>query len=974
MVEEDIIQFFTLSAADLTLTRRRRGDANRLGFALQLCSLRFLGFVPSTLSGVDHDALIFLSGQLGVRPNALRQYASRSQTASDHLLEAAAHLSFRAMSPRDRSQLQKWLYDRAMEHDRPSSLLEQACEWLHSRKIMRPTGISTIEKMVTKSRHEASVRTYKLLSSVLSPSVRAFLDRLLAVKSGSKLTRVQWLNDREVTNDTNAILAMLERYSYLKSHGVHSWNLSEINPNRRKLLAAIGRRSSAQALRTRRDESRYSILACMIWETSEDITDDILEMFDRNLASLHSCAQRELREYRSLIGTSTDKKIRMLEMIGRIVLNHGIRDQKVRSTIFSNIEKEELQKAVLECRDLARPDGNVVWDFFSARYAHIRKFSRLFIEQMRFENRPHLNGLMKAISNIRLIDRGHSRSLPRNTPTDFVDRTWAPYVNNGRGQIQRPAYELCALWTLRLSLRCGDVWSSHSKRYSNPDNWLISKESWPSLRDEYLSMVRFPKTWIAKRTLCCNEYTAGIEGLCRELQRGTDIRLEEDELVVSPIEAEEIPESVLRLQEEIASRIPEVQLTEILMETDSWIQYSDCFKHSGNEDTRLHDHQKRATVIIFQLACNLEQERVARHAGLSQDQLRWFAKWFIREESIQEAIDCVVNAQYQNPFSHVFGSGMLSSSDGQRFPVSVKTRNAVAIPRYFGHGRGVTFYSWTSSQFSQYGVRVIPSTMRDATYVFDAILDNETDLPILEHTTDTAGHSALVFALADLLGIKFSPRLKDIASKKLLRLNGVAEYGEAAVLFKRSNRFRDSLVARHWDEILRIGASIKMGYVTASMEISRLQSFPRKSGVVSALIEYGRLQMTLFIMSYLNQPKYRRYIGKQLNKGESVHTLRSFVAFGNEGKIRLSHLESQINQAGCLTLVTNLIVLWNTRYIEKIVDTLRSEGWSISDEDLSHISPCRFEHIERYGKFSFDSKSVPKTGCMRRLRNTKNNP
>jgi TnpA family transposase len=91
------------------------------------------------------------------------------------------------------------------------------------------------------------------------------------------------------------------------------------------------------------------------------------------------------------------------------------------------------------------------------------------------------------------------------------------------------------------------------------------------------------------------------------------------------------------------------------------------------------------------------------------------------------------------PLSRHFGSWTLSSSDGQRFPAAVKTRNATALPRYFGLGKGLTFFSWTSDQFSQYGSKVAPSTSRDATYVLDEILDNETELPIAEHATDTAG-------------------------------------------------------------------------------------------------------------------------------------------------------------------------------------------------------------------------------------------
>jgi len=64
--------------------------------------------------------------------------------------------------------------------------------------------------------------------------------------------------------------------------------------------------------------------------------------------------------------------------------------------------------------------------------------------------------------------------------------------------------------------------------------------------------------------------------------------------------------------------------------------------------------------------------------------------------------------------------------------------------------QGVTYYSWTSDQLSQYGTKVIPATVRDATYVLDAILDNETELTIVEHATDTAGYTDLVFCLFDL--------------------------------------------------------------------------------------------------------------------------------------------------------------------------------------------------------------------------------
>ncbi|RZJ85704.1 MAG: hypothetical protein EOO60_14430, partial [Hymenobacter sp.] len=40
----------------------------------------------------------------------------------------------------------------------------------------------------------------------------------------------------------------------------------------------------------------------------------------------------------------------------------------------------------------------------------------------------------------------------------------------------------------------------------------------------------------------------------------------------------------------------------------------------------------------------------------------------------------------------------------------------------------------------------------------------------VQHTTDTAGYTDLVFALFDLLGLEFTPRLRDIADQKLSKI------------------------------------------------------------------------------------------------------------------------------------------------------------------------------------------------------------
>jgi TnpA family transposase len=116
----------------------------------------------------------------------------------------------------------------------------------------------------------------------------------------------------------------------------------------------------------------------------------------------------------------------------------------------------------------------------------------------------------------------------------------------------------------------------------------------------------------------------------------------------------------------------------------------------------------------------------------------------MREETLAAACTTLLNYHHKLPLSQAWGSGILSSSDGQRFPVSGKNRYARAFPPTLGYGQGLTFCSWTSDQLSQYGSKPVIITARAAPYVLDAILGNETALAIVEHTTDTAGDTVIL--------------------------------------------------------------------------------------------------------------------------------------------------------------------------------------------------------------------------------------
>ncbi|MDA8356403.1 MAG: Tn3 family transposase [Actinomycetota bacterium] len=101
-------------------------------------------------------------------------------------------------------------------------------------------------------------------------------------------------------------------------------------------------------------------------------------------------------------------------------------------------------------------------------------------------------------------------------------------------------------------------------------------------------------------------------------------------------------------------------------------------------------------------------------------------------------------------------------------------------------------------------------------------------------------------------------------------------------------------------------------------------------------------------------PAYRREINRQLNKGEAFNALRQRIYFGQHGKIRRADPDAQAVQANALNLVTAAVTCWNTVYLAEVVDQLRQEGWQVTDDQLAHLSPTEWRHINPYGDYRFD--------------------
>jgi len=257
---------------------------------------------------------------------------------------------------------------------------------------------------------------------------------------------------------------------------------------------------------------------------------------------------------------------------------------------------------------------------------------------------------------------------------------------------------------------------------------------------------------------------------------------------------------------------------------------------------------------------------------------------------------------------------------------------------------------------------------RDATYVLNEILANETDLPLHEHTTDTHGYTDLNFALFDLVGKQFSPRIKDIKNQRLYKIIGKDLTEPKYPPLKFTGNVNIDYLKKFADDLERVAASLKSGTVTPSTLISKLQAYPRQNNLMYVLQSYGQLAKTTFICKYLLDITMRKKNNSQLNKGEQLNGLRAFLWFGGDGVIRKKQENEQQIIAKSLNLLTNIVIAWNTVYIQEIIKQLQLEGFEINETDFEHISPAPFEHINRLGRYSFDTDFEVRENGLRPLR------
>ncbi len=946
---ETLLSYYTLSDEDLSLIQIRRGDSNRLGFAVLLSLLRYPGHGDIIELSVATPLVLFLAKQLDISPHEWCKYGKREETRRGHLIELRKYLHLSSFSNKSSEVLQGILKEQALQTDKGVILVEYAINYLRSKNIILPP-LSVLETISTQALSQANVEVYTRLTELLSEEDCQKLDSLLGMRPESSTTWLSWLRQSSLKATAKGMLAHLERLENILQYTLPEGVGQRVHQNKLLKLAREGAQMSPRDLARFEPLRRRATLVAMVVEMRATITDEILALHDRIIGNIFSHSKNRQEQQQANYFKKQEGNNRLNAQIGSALISAHKNGEDLATVIESIISWTEWETILQETEVMQKKMPTDYISFAEKKYMTLRLYLPSFTSLFTFYATPSCQSILDGVAVVRDFYESDAKAFPLDPPSTFVKPRWKKLVMREDG-VHRKFYELCLFSELRDRLRAGDIWVERSRQFRDFEEYLVSKTMYANALGNGTIPLSVPldcEEYLSQRVDILTQKLKEVDTLAQDdLLDG--VKLSEKGLHINSLE-KSVPPEAQKFIEKIAQRMPRTTITDVLLDVDESLGFSNHFTHLKTGLT-LEDRKPILNVILAD-AINLGLQKMAEATtDTTYDKLSWIQSWYMRDETYSAALAEVTNAQFYHPFASHWGDGTTSSSDGQRFPTGSHAASSGHVNLKYGTAPGRMVYTHISDQYAPYHTKLINVGVRDSTYVLDGLLYHESDIEITDHFTDTAGFTDHVFGMTHLLGFRFAPRIRDLDDVNIF----VPEKKLEKELGKLSPQIGGTInlqkIREHWHEILRLAYSIREGTVTASLMLRKLGSYPRQNGLALALRELGRIERSILILDWISDPQFRRKATRELNKGESRNALARAIHFYRLGEIREKTLQHQQYRMSGLNLATSVIVYWNTVHIDNIIQEMRKAGEEFDETLLEYLSPLNWEHINLTGYY-----------------------
>lgn len=690
--EAMVVRHYSLDTHDLDAIATARTPATRLGYALQLCCLRYPGrhlrqgeLLPAVL--LDH-----IAEQVGVDAQVIADFARRMPTRYDQLAAIKARFSFQDLTRPLRAEMIHWLEGAAMGIVDGRVLLDRLLAEMRARHIVIP-GVSVVERMAAEAMHRAETNLIAAIDGTLDADTRRRLDAVIDEKVHERQSRLSWLREPQPRVASASLIEIVEKIALIRSTGIARLPIDPEYEPRLIQHAREGVRYTAQAFQQMRPSRRRVVLLATLRELEMVLTDAAIGMFRSLVGRAHKRARKRFEQRGAISGGEGRERMiriaRVLEAVSRAVRNGE--DIAAALRVIAPLDTIDADAAML--RRTATPHRDDALDEIAAEYRAFKRAGPALLRSLDFQGRAGTLPLRDAMTILADLDGDWRTPLPTNAPLGHVERRWRRHVVVAGG-IDRTHWELATYSALANALASGDIWVPTSRMHRALDTLLVPSAA--AVRQPAFSLGD-PHAWLDGRA-------AQLDSALRNVAGSLDKRdavLFAGERLRFPKEPKDDGghDEGQKLAISCYAMLPATRITDLLSQVDRWTGF---IQHFGHVSTGLPPTEERAFLAtLIAEATNLGLSRMAEVCGAaSRRALLRMQTWHMREETFRAALACLTDAIHAEPLAAWFGPGHRASADGQAYYLGGPGEAGGTVNAHYGRDPMVKIYTTITDRYA----------------------------------------------------------------------------------------------------------------------------------------------------------------------------------------------------------------------------------------------------------------------------------
>ena len=929
----EIEHFFTLDEKELASVRERRSALNRMALALQVGFLKMTGNTLNSVERIPADILAHLGRQLGCEPPRIASirafYGRRRRTLFEHHA-AALHLLGRSeLTLHAERGLVAHMRREATAVFDQADLMASVRLWLteHRYLMLRERDI---RRHVTAARRHHEQALFKAVIAA-APSERAtWVPRLLALIEGDEISYLEWLGAVPSSKATKGLEEQTEKIGFLKELGAVQLVLPDLPLAGLEHFARRITSRRPAALTRIKDPHRTIEIACFLRLEMLRLTDASLTLLDHRIAALWRGARERaddaresrLRRFRELLGD-----------LAGLAGDEALDAAELRSRLQALIARFEPERDATQVAAIRQELGRKSPDL--ARLLKTARAAALAV--------PADHRLAAAFATLDALSASSASALPEGHAQPF-GASWQGLIDQPDRTAALGCFRAATLMALKRALRNRSVSVAHSLSYQAPEDRLIPLKLWQRDRKRFIRDLNLPAHAEAYLQPLEAGLTAGLAALAEAVEAGT-VAIDGDELRLPRREPGSKDSRVEPARQAIARVIGDTQFPNVLIEIDGLTRFSWILL---GRPARSEQELVTLYAGLLGLGSDLSMAELTRMVpSIAADSLGQMVLKIEADGRLRAANDAVLGFMREHRVATLWGRGLFASADMMSLEATRYLWSARLDPRRRTYAVGT--YAHVLDQWGILYDQPIVLNRRQAGAAIEGALRQGQVGQLERVAVDTHGFTHFAMTLAKFVGFDLCPRLARLKKRRLYlpRGLGVPPILQPIVAETVSRR----AISRGWDGLLRLGASVKHGWYSATEALDRFSSAAAGDPVYEAGDALGKLLRTLYLCDYLSNPIFRGDILDLLNQGEAVHSLQRAI---HNGGITAKHgrsTEQLVAISGALTLLANIIMAWNTHRLQAVIDQVPNDH---SDEVLSRLAPIGHKHINMRGILRFD--------------------